>query len=104
VPINVECYARRLCTAPLKFEGKVWVNIQCEEMYFRFLCKVRRQAMYVLRNTGTRSRNHCCSGKEMSIAYSGCVFEALSIQHAVRMRRTVIYGLSSSTIFFRIIS
>jgi len=32
------------------------------------------------------------------------VFVALGIQHAMRMRRTVICGLSGYTIFFRIIS
>jgi hypothetical protein len=32
------------------------------------------------------------------------VFIALSTQHAKRMRRIVIYGLSGSTLFFHIIS
>jgi len=36
--------------------------------------------------------------------YSECVFVALGIQHAIQMLHTVIYGLSSSTIFLHIIS
>jgi len=38
--------------------------------------------------------NHCCCGKAIAITYSGCVSVALVIQHAVRMRRIVICGLS----------
>ena len=51
-----------------------------------------------------RSCSHCCSGKAMSIAYSECVFVALGIQHAMRMRHTVICDLPSSIIIFHIIS
>jgi hypothetical protein len=54
--------------------------------------------------TETFSRKHCFSGKARSITYSECVFVALVTQHAVRMRHTVIFGLSGSTIFFHIIS
>jgi len=36
-------------------------------------------------------RNNCCLGKEISITYSVCVFVALVIQHAKRMRRIIIY-------------
>jgi len=43
------------------------------------------------RNTEARSRNHCCGGKATSITKS--VFVALVIQHAMRMRLTVICGL-----------
>jgi hypothetical protein len=46
--------------------------------------------------------NHCCSGKAISIKYSECVFVALVIQHAKRMRHIIICGLS--TIRFHIIS
>ena len=40
----------------------------------------------------------------MSIKYSEFMFVAVYIQHAMRMRHIVIYGLSGSTIFFRIVS
>jgi len=39
----------------------------------------------------------------MSITYCECVFIALGIQHAMRMRHIVICGLPYSTIFFHII-
>jgi len=44
--------------------------------------------------------NHCCSGEAISIAYSMCVFVALSIQDAKGIRVIPICGLSGSTIFF----
>jgi len=50
--------------------------------------------MYVQRNTEASSCSHCCSGKAISIAYSECVFVALGIQHAKRIRLIVICGLS----------
>jgi len=34
----------------------------------------------------TRSRNHCCHGKALSITYYNCVSVVLVIQHATRMR------------------
>jgi len=44
-----------------------------------------RQCTYT-RNNEASSRNHCCSGKAISITYSGGVFVALGSQHAKRMR------------------
>jgi len=42
--------------------------------------------------------------KAVSITYSECVFVDLDNQHAMRASCIVICGLSSSTIFFHIIS
>ena len=50
------------------------------------------------------SCNHCCRRQAVSTTYSECLFVALGIQHAMRMRHTVICGLYSPTIFFHIIS
>jgi hypothetical protein len=43
---------------------------------------VTGQAVYVWRNIGTHSCNHCCSGKAISNTYSECVSVAFGIQHA----------------------
>jgi hypothetical protein len=40
----------------------------------------------------------------MSITHSECVFVALGIQHALRMRPIATCGLSGLTLFFQIIS
>ena len=56
-------------------------------------------------HTAARSRNLCCSGKEISITHSGCVSIDLDIQNAMRMCRiTPSCDLPGSTIFFHIIS
>jgi hypothetical protein len=46
--------------------------------------------MYVQRNFEARSRNHCCSGKAISITYSVCVSVLLVIQHAKRTRSFIL--------------
>jgi len=45
--------------------------------------------MYVHRNIAARSFNHYCTGRAIRIAYSECVFAALVIHHAMRMRHIV---------------
>jgi hypothetical protein len=60
--------------------------------------------MYVERNVAENSRNHCCHGKEMSITFSESVFVTLGIQHAMRMRRIAMCGLSGPTKLFHLIS
>jgi hypothetical protein len=39
-----------------------------------------------IKTGNARSQNNCCSGKARSITYSVCMFVALVIQHAKRMR------------------
>jgi len=41
------------------------------------------------------SRDHCCSGKAISIAYSECMFLALGNQHAMRMWPVQPYNIFS---------
>jgi hypothetical protein len=60
--------------------------------------------MYVGSNIQTPTRNHYCGGKAISITYSGFVFVALGIQHAMRMRHIVNCGLPGSTISLYAIS
>jgi hypothetical protein len=55
-------------------------------------------------NTEARSRNCCGSGKGISITYSECVFVALGVLHAKRMRHIFVCGLFDSTIIFNIVS
>ena len=54
------------------------------------------------RNIKARSCNNCCSGKAINITYAECVFVALGIHHAMRMRHIAICGLSGYTTFFHI--
>ena len=60
--------------------------------------------MYLRSNIEARPCNNCCSGKAINITYSECVFVALVIQHAMRMRHIVICGLPGCAIFFHFIS
>ena len=52
----------------------------------------------MLLDVAVRSRNNFWRG-ELSITYSLCVFAALVIHHAIRVRFTVICSLSCSCIF-----
>jgi hypothetical protein len=44
-------------------------------------------------------KRHCCCGKSISNTYSECVFIALGIQHALRMRHIFICGLPALQCF-----
>jgi len=63
-----------------------------------------RQAMKGEFNIEALSCNHICSGKVINITQPVCVFIALSIQHAMRMRLIVICSMSHSSKFIHIIS
>jgi hypothetical protein len=52
------------------------------------------------RKIQARSRNQFSRAKSIGITYSVCVFVALGIQHAMRMRHIAICGLPLSTILF----
>ena len=65
-------------------------------LYTSTLYQPDRQYTYIQ----ARSCTHCCSGKAISIIYSGCAFVALVIQQAKRMRHVVFRGLSGCTVFF----
>jgi hypothetical protein len=56
--------------------------------------------MYVRRNIQSSSRNRFCRGKAPRITYSECVFLALVIQHAVRMRRIVLSSVTYPAVHF----
>jgi len=56
--------------------------------------------MELQRKNGARSCNHCCSGKATNITYFQFVFVAFGVQHAKRMRHTVICDLSAAVQYF----
>ena len=47
---------------------------------------------------------HCCSGKALSITYSECVFVALVIQHAMRIRHIILSVSCPSVSYFSTLS
>jgi hypothetical protein len=52
--------------------------------------------------TGTLSCNHFWIEKAVSITYSEYVLVALGMQHAIRMRHIVSYGLPGCIVFFQL--
>jgi len=62
-----------------------------------------RPIVTFIRNTGARSRNHCCCGKALIITYSECVSVTLVMQHAVRMCRIVLSSVAYLAVPYRFI-
>ena len=60
--------------------------------------------MIINLNMEFRACSHCCNEKAQSITQPVYVFEALVIQHAMRMRHISICGLLRSTILLHILS
>jgi hypothetical protein len=57
-----------------------------------------RQAIYVLHNIETRSRNHFCRVKAINIVCSEGVSVAFGVHHAVRMSRIVLPSVARSAV------
>jgi len=51
-------------------------------------------------NITTHSLNHCCVGKLTSVTYSECVYVALVIQHATRMRHVILSSVACPALLF----
>jgi hypothetical protein len=58
------------------------------------LKELKIEALCYKRNIDVHSRNHCFRGKAISISYSECVFVALVIQHAKRMRPIILSSVA----------
>jgi len=54
--------------------------------------------MYEKRNIEARSSNDYCSGRAKSVTFFECVFVALEIQNAIRMRRIILPSVSCPTL------
>jgi hypothetical protein len=68
-------------------------------MYKGFLAHLLTgKAIYVKRKTEALSSYDVCCGKSISVTYFECMSVALVIQHAKRMRRIAICGLTYAQI------
>jgi len=56
--------------------------------------------MYVQRNTEERSRNHCCSGRKITITCSKFVSVALVMQHVMSMRRIAFSSVACLAVLY----
>ena len=70
-----------------------------KQIYIQAIFEHDRKCLYKHYNEA-RSCNYCCGGKAISITYPECVFVALGIHHAMRVRRIVICGLNAALRYF----
>ena len=68
------------------------VNLQ-NNIIVLLLVNLQNKKIYK-RNIEARSLNHSFSGKTMSITYSECVYVALGVQLAMRMRRIMLSSVA----------
>ena len=107
--ISLECiYSGYLCYYTFTFarngqEDHNWNSRLCiqyaysigVQIYNVLSClECTRKAMYISGNTEALSCDHYCSGRATVIACSKCVFVALVIQHAKRMRPIILSRLA----------
>jgi len=76
------------CLNQLRYGVPHWSVRKCELPWL-----IQGKQCTYKRNIEARSRDHCCSATAVSSTYCEYVFVALAIQHAMRMRRTVIRGM-----------
>ena len=74
--------------------------LSCDATWSALLTGLLINKTGCLRNTEGLSCSRCCSGKARSVTYSECLFVALVIQHAMRLRHNVTCGPSGFTLFF----
>jgi len=79
------------------------LKLLCAHVAYYFTEKRDRQCTYNVTLRRVRATNVAME-KVMSTIYTECVFLALGIKHAMRMRRIFVCGLSGSTVFFHLIS
>ena len=91
---NRKTWTDNIATVSIK-ENNIKIQIKCD-------CGGVIRLLRTWTDTGALSCIHCCRGKAMSITYSECVFVDLGIQHLMRMRHTVICGLSGVQYFSHI--
>ena len=68
------------------------------KLFCMFLDKTTVQPLGVKRGNEACPCKRCCSGKATSIAHSECVFIALVIQHAMRMRHVILPSVACPTL------
>ena len=72
--------------------------------FIQCLAKITVKVLSCLTDTIKPLLYHCCSGKAVNITPPLCVFVAIGIQHAIRLRHIVTCALPRSTILFHKIS